>query len=84
MGQNMKKYKVVVTLKKEVSDPQGAVIAHSLQSLGHSGVKSVRCGKYFELEVPDDWNEDNLETVCREVLSNPVIEEYQIHSAEKK
>ncbi len=80
----MKKIQVVVTLKKEVSDPQGTVITHSLHTLGHTAVESVRCGKYFELEVPEDWGTDKLEAVCREVLSNPVIEEYRILSGEKK
>ncbi len=79
----MKKIPVIVTLKEEVSDPEGTVITHSLHSTGHTSIQSVRCGKYFELEVPEDMNQEEIEAVCRDVLSNPVIEEYRILTEEK-
>ena len=71
---------VHVTLKKTVLDPQGRTICSTLNGLGHSNIKEVRQGKYFEIEL--DGNEeaarDQIEKIAHEVLANPVIEEYSI------
>ncbi len=72
--------RVYVTLKKTVLDPQGKTILAALASLGHHAVKEVRQGKVFEIELaglscPDAQKE--IEQVAREVLTNPVIEEFR-------
>ncbi len=73
---------VYVTLKKTVLDPQGRTICSTLNGLGHESVKDVRQGKYFEVEMDDtasaDEAREELEKIAREVLANPVIEEYRI------
>jgi phosphoribosylformylglycinamidine synthase len=74
--------KVIVTLKPTVLDPQGLTIRRSLESLGFSGVDEIRQGKYFEVQVSDDLDDAGrkavLERLAREVLTNPVIESYQV------
>ena len=69
------KAKVYVTFKPSVLDPQGQTIRAALQSLGHKGIEEVRQGKYFEITLNA---EENLDEIVREVLSNPVIEDYRI------
>jgi len=75
------KISIVVTLKKEVLDPQGKVIQQTLQNMGEKTVLNVRQGKYFELEL----NENNYEkakimaeAICKKLLANLVIEDYKI------
>ena len=71
---------VWVLPKSTVLDPQGKTIQHALASLGYAAVKDVRQGKFFVLEL-DGWSRDeaqkHLERISREVLTNPVIEEYR-------
>ncbi len=66
--------------KRTVLDPQGQTIHHALTSLGYGDVKDVRQGKFFVLDL-DASNRDaaqkQLERISREVLTNPVIEEYR-------
>ena len=73
--------RVFVTLKPSVFDPQGKTIADALHSLGYAGVRDVRQGKYFELELAAD-SSDQARTLASEVadklLANPVIESYRI------
>ncbi len=73
---------VYVTLKKTVLDPQGRTICSTLNGLGHEIVKNVRQGKYFEIEMDDTASPEEarreLDKIAREVLANPVIEEYRI------
>ena len=73
---------VHVTLKKTVLDPQGRTICSTLNGLGHESVKDVRQGKYFEIEMDDTASPEEarreLDKIAREVLANPVIEEYRI------
>jgi len=69
------KAKVYVTFKPSVLDPQGQTIRAALQSLGHKGIEEVRQGKYFEITLNA---QENLDEIAREVLSNPVIEDYRI------
>jgi phosphoribosylformylglycinamidine synthase len=73
------KARVTVTLKTGVLDPQGKAIAHALGSLGIEGVDDVRQGKYIEVEIAETDPERakaTLERMCRELLANPVIENY--------
>ena len=73
---------VIVTLKPTVLDPQGLTIHRNLESLGFSGVDEIRQGKHFQLQVSDDLDEAErqavVERLAREVLTNPVIESYQV------
>ena len=74
------KINVFVTPKKNVLDPQGAAVGHALESLGFQGLKSTRVGKLIELDVAADDTpafRAQLDKVCRDLLSNPVIEDYR-------
>ena len=66
---------VIVMPKKSVLDPQGVAVRDSIHHHGLPAVKSVRIGKYMEIEV-DAADEAKLHGVCRDLLSNPVIEDY--------
>ncbi len=69
---------VIVKLKEGVLDPQGETIRRALNKLGHP-VQSVRQGKYFELEFEgNSIDRSTLERISREVLSNPIIEDFYI------
>jgi phosphoribosylformylglycinamidine synthase PurS subunit len=74
--------RVFVTMKPTVLDPQGQTVCSALKGLGYSSVASVRQGKYFEVALSSDTSRDSaLETVdqiARDVLSNPVIEDYRL------
>ena len=76
------KARVYVTLKPGVLDPQGKAIQHSVELLGFSGVADVRQGKYFEIAIDGALNEDQAREsatrMAREVLSNPIIEDYRM------
>ena len=74
------KAKVVVMPKSTVLDPQGAAVREAMQHLGMREVKNVRIGKYLEidLERDDAGVEARLHKLCRDLLSNPVIEDYQL------
>ena len=71
---------VYVTLKKSVLDPQGKTIQGALKKLGYGSVSDVRQGKYFELELSSGLDKPQaqaqVEKIAREVLTNPVIEEF--------
>jgi phosphoribosylformylglycinamidine synthase subunit PurS len=64
---------VWVMPKRTVLDPQGQTIHHALTGLGYGEIKDVRQGKFFVLNL-DGWNRDEI---SKEVLTNPVIEEYR-------
>ena len=74
--------KVFVTLKRGVLDPQGKAIHHAVGTLGYNGIADVRQGKYFEISLNDGLEESaarsEIEKLAREVLSNPVIEDYHV------
>jgi phosphoribosylformylglycinamidine synthase subunit PurS len=76
------KAKVYVTLKPGVLDPQGKAIQHSVDLLGYGGIEDVRQGKYFEIELDESLDQsrarETAERMAREVLSNPVIEDYRV------
>jgi phosphoribosylformylglycinamidine synthase PurS subunit len=67
--------RVYVTFKPSVLDPQGQTIRAALNGLGYKSVEDVRQGKFFEITLQQS---DDLEAISREVLSNPVIEDYRI------
>jgi phosphoribosylformylglycinamidine synthase subunit PurS len=74
------KAKVVVMPKAAVLDPQGAAVREAMQHLGMGEVKNVRIGKYLEIDLERDGAdvEARLHQLCRDLLSNPVIEDYQL------
>ena len=73
--------KIYITLKKDVLDPQGSVIANSLKSLGFNNIEDVRQGKYIEIKL-DSENEESankqINEMCEKLLSNLVIEDYKV------
>ncbi len=76
----MKAY-VYVSLKKSVLDPQGKTIQGALKKMGYKGLEDVRQGKYFELTLDGGLSRSEAETevarMARDVLTNPVIEEFR-------
>jgi phosphoribosylformylglycinamidine synthase PurS subunit len=74
--------RVYVTLKRTVLDPQGQTIRAALAGLGYGAIGDVRQGKYFEIAISGDQNRAQaareLDEIAREVLANPVIEEYRV------
>jgi len=76
------KAKVYVNLKSGVLDPQGKAIQHSVELLGFTGISDVRQGKYFEILLADGVDNqqarESVEKMAREVLSNPIIEDYRV------
>ena len=76
----MKAY-VYVSLKKSVFDPQGKTIQGALKKMGYKGLEQVRQGKYFELTLDGGLTRAEAEAevarMAREVLTNPVIEEFR-------
>lgn len=76
---------VCVTLKPDVLDPQGRAIQRACAALGHAGVRDVRQGKYFEIELDAgdrDAGERLVRELCEKLLSNPVIEDWRIERIE--
>ena len=75
------KFSVTVTLKKDVLDPQGKVVKNTLIHLGMNNLKSIRQGKFFEIEIEekDEKNaEQKVEEMCKKLLVNLIIEDYRI------
>ncbi len=75
------KARIHVTLKAGVLDPQGKAIGNALASLGFTGVGEVRQGKLIELDLDEadpTRARDEVEAMCRQLLANPVIEDYAI------
>jgi|TARA_B110000971_G_scaffold78151_1_gene80264 phosphoribosylformylglycinamidine synthase PurS subunit len=75
------KISVIITLKKDVLDPQGKVINQTLDGMGFEGVNDVRQGKYFEIDIKEDDKskaESEVEEMCKKLLANLVIENYKI------
>ena len=75
------KFSVTVTLKKDVLDPQGKVVQTTLKNLGFEELKSVRQGKFFEVEVNElDQRkaEIKIKEMCEKLLVNLIIEDYKI------
>ena len=75
------KFSVTVTLKKDVLDPQGKVVQTTLKNLGFEELKSIRQGKFFEVEVDElDQRkaEIKIKEMCEKLLVNLIIEDYKI------
>ena len=76
------KYSIIVTLKKDVLHPQGKVVENTLKNMGLNSLKSVRQGKYFEIEV-EEKNEEiadkEVTQMCEKLLANLIIEDYKIN-----
>jgi len=76
------KFSVTVTLKKDVLDPQGKVVRDTLTNLGMKKLKSIRQGKFFEIEVDDDNQieaEKKVNEMCEKLLVNLIIENYKVN-----
>ena len=69
---------VDVMPKPEILDPQGQAVAGALPRLGFDGVREVRQGKHFELEVDDDLDDETLAKIAEGFLANPVIEQWTV------
>jgi len=75
------KISIVITLKKDVLDPQGKVIHQTLDGMGFSDINEVRQGKYFEIDIKEsdkEKAEEKVEEMCKKLLANLVIENYKI------
>ena len=75
------KFSVTVTLKKEVLDPQGKVVQNTLVDMGMNNLKSIRQGKYFEIEVNENDEigaKKKIDEMCKKLLVNLIIEDYKI------
>jgi phosphoribosylformylglycinamidine synthase len=79
------KISVIITLKKDVLDPQGKVIHQTLDGMGFNEINEVRQGKYFEIDTKESDPQkakDNVEEMCKKLLANLVIENYKIIDAQ--
>ena len=75
------KISVIITLKKNVLDPQGKVIHQTLGGMGFEGINEVRQGKYFEIDTNESDKrkaEEKVEEMCKKLLANLVIEDFKI------
>ena len=75
------KLQVVITLKKDVLDPQGKVIQQTLDGIGFDNINEVRQGKYFEIDIKEADKkkaEEKVNEMCKRLLANLVIEDYKI------
>ena len=76
------KISAIVTLKKDVLDPQGKVVEKTLKNMGYNNIENVRQGKFFEIEINDNDKkkaESVIEEICKKLLTNMVIEDYSIN-----
>ena len=75
------KISVIITLKKDVLDPQGKVIQQTLNGMGFENINEVRQGKYFEIDTKETdpkKAKDQVKEMCKKLLANLVIENYKI------
>ena len=75
------KISVIITLKKDVLDPQGKVVQNTLTNIGLN-LKNIRQGKYFEIEIDEKDQtqaEKNVDEMCKKLLVNLIIEDYKIN-----
>ena len=79
------KISVIITLKKDVLDPQGKVIQQALDGMGYNDINEVRQGKYFEIDIKENNSKkakEKVEEMCKKLLANLVIENYKIIDAQ--
>ena len=75
------KISLVITLKKDVLDPQGKIIHQTLDGMGFEGINEIRQGKYFEIDTKESDKkkaEEKVEEMCKKLLANLVIEDFKI------
>ena len=75
------KISVIITLKKDVLDPQGKVIHQTLDGMGFANIKGVRQGKYFDIDIDESDEQkakQSAEEICKKLLANQVIEDFKI------
>ena len=75
------KISAVITIKKDVLDPQGKVIHQTLEDMNFKNIDEVRQGKYFEIDVKENdpkKAKEIVEDMCKKLLANLVIENYKI------
>ena len=75
------KISVIITLKKDVLDPQGKVIHQTLDGMGFNDIQEVRQGKYFEIDTKENDPKkarEKVDEICKRLLANLVIENYKI------
>ena len=75
------KISAIVTLKKDVLDPQGKVVSQTLKNMGFDKITNVRQGKIFEIELNEtniDEGKKVVEKMCEKLLANTIIEDYRI------
>ena len=75
------KISVIITLKKDVLDPQGKVIHQTLDGMGFNNINEIRQGKYFEIDTKESDPQEaknKVEEMCKKLLVNLVIENYKI------
>ncbi len=75
------KISVIVTLKKDVLDPQGITIKKALDGMNFSNLNEIRQGKYFEIDIDEENQkkaEEKVNEMCKKLLANLVIEDYKI------
>ncbi len=79
---NNLKFSVTVTLKKDVLDPQGKVVQNTLTNLGIGNLRSIRQGKFFEIDIDEDdavKAETKIKEMCQKLLANLIIEDFKIN-----
>ena len=75
------KISVIITLKKDVLDPQGKVIHQTLNDMGFNNINEIRQGKYFIIDTKENDKkiaEEKVEEMCKKLLANLVIEDFKI------
>ena len=75
------KFSIKVILKKDVLDPQGKVVQQTLQNMGMDTLKSLRQGKYFEIDINENSEsvaKNKVEDMCKKLLVNLIIEDFEI------
>ena len=75
------KVSVIITLKKDVLDPQGKVLHQTLNGMAFDNINEVRQGKYFEIDTNENDKkaaEEKIEEMCKKLLANLVIEDFKI------
>ena len=76
------KISAIVTLKKDVLDPQGKVVNQTLKNMGYENIVNIRQGKYFEIDLKENDKEKGkkiAEEICKKLLTNVIIEDYEIN-----
>jgi phosphoribosylformylglycinamidine synthase len=81
LKKNKLKFSVKITLKKNVLDPQGKIVQQTLQNMGMDTLKTLRQGKYFEIDVNENDETiatNKIEEMCNKLLVNLIIEDFKI------